>query len=73
MDILCEYTWILESQKSMQILSTRSKASSRKSYESFTSNKRCKSYVRDKDGTYSQSGWLWKLHLQKHVCELEEQ
>jgi hypothetical protein len=31
----------------MQILSTRSKVSSRRFYESFTSNKRCKSYVRD--------------------------
>jgi hypothetical protein len=33
----------------MQILSTRSKVSSRRFYESFTSNKQCKSYVRDKE------------------------
>jgi hypothetical protein len=31
----------------MQNLSTRSKVSSRRFYESFTSNKPCKSYVRD--------------------------
>jgi hypothetical protein len=31
----------------MQILSTRSKVSSRRFYESFTFNKRCKSYVHD--------------------------
>ena len=31
----------------MQILSTRSKVSLRRFYESFTSNKRCKSYVHD--------------------------
>jgi hypothetical protein len=31
----------------MQVLSTRTKVSSRRFYESFTSNKRCKSYVRN--------------------------
>jgi hypothetical protein len=31
----------------MQILSTKSKITSRRFYESFTSNKQCKSYVRD--------------------------
>jgi hypothetical protein len=31
----------------MQILSTRSKVSSRRFYESFTSNKRCNLYIRD--------------------------
>jgi hypothetical protein len=31
----------------MQILSTRSKVSSGRFYESFTSNKQCKLYVRD--------------------------
>jgi hypothetical protein len=35
------------SQKSIQILSTRSKVSSRRFYESFTSNRQCKSYIRD--------------------------
>jgi hypothetical protein len=35
------------SQKSMQILSRRSKVSSRRFYENFTSNKPCKSYVCD--------------------------
>jgi hypothetical protein len=52
MDIM-RYTWILESQKSMQILSTRSKVSSRRIYESFTSKKRCKSYVRN--STYTRN------------------
>jgi hypothetical protein len=45
--MLCEYIWILESQKSIQILSIRSKVSLGRFYESFISNKRCKSYVRD--------------------------
>jgi hypothetical protein len=34
----------------MQILSTRSKVSSRRFYESFTFNKRYKSYIRDRSG-----------------------
>jgi hypothetical protein len=37
----------------MQILSTRSKVSLRRFYESFISNKRCKSYVRDITSPFS--------------------
>jgi hypothetical protein len=39
----------------MQILSTRSKVNSRRFYESFTSNKRCKSYLRDSKSNTSSS------------------
>jgi hypothetical protein len=47
------------SQKSMQILSTRSKVSLRRFFESFISNKQCKSYICDK----APWAWIWKLAL----------
>jgi hypothetical protein len=53
---------ILEcSQKSIQILFTRSKVSSRRFYESFTSKKQCKSYVRDirPSRDSSRQGYVW--------------